>query len=74
MATLNLETTAEAPVIKSAEAAGCGVLVKKVLSGGHGSIDSLRYVGQHAGVCSMIVGTINPDHLKENVRILASKE
>ena len=72
MATLNIETTAEAEIIKTAGEAKCGVLVKKALASGHGSLDSLRFVGQQDGVCSMVVGTINPVHLRENARILES--
>ena len=72
MATLNIETTAEAQIIEAAGKAKCGVLVKKVLASGYGSVASLRYVGQQAGVCSMVVGTIDPIHLRENAQILES--
>ncbi len=70
MATLNIETTAETEIIKAAGRAKCGVLIKKVLASGHGSLASLRYVGRQDGVCSMVVGTINPDHLRENARMI----
>jgi len=66
MATLNLENRAEVPVIARAGANGCGVLIKKALASGHAGTDSLRYVAAQPGVSSIIVGTINPEHLHEN--------
>lgn len=70
MATLNLEEQAEAAVIARAGAAGCGVLIKKALGSGHAGPDSLRFVAAQPGVCSIIVGTIDPAHLRENVRVV----
>ena len=72
MATFNIEATAEARIIESANAAGCGVLVKKALAGGREPVTSLRYVAEQIGVCSIVVGTIDPGHLRENARILES--
>ena len=71
MATLNLETDAELPVIERAHALGKGVVIKKGLQSGHAASveNSFRYVFSHAGVSSMIVGTINPDHLRANVEL-----
>lgn len=48
-----------------------GVLVKKGLMSGHaGSIkDSMALLMQTEGIHSVIVGTINPEHLAENVRL-----
>ena len=53
-----------------------GVLLKKVLASGH--IDKLAttnpiqntfdFVYKHPGVTSVVVGTINPTHLKENIQ------
>jgi aryl-alcohol dehydrogenase-like predicted oxidoreductase len=77
MATLNLESDAELPVIRNAEQHNKGVVVKKGLQSGHaGDIEkSFRHVLSQPGVSSMIVGTINPAHLQDNVetcsRILA---
>ena len=67
MATLNLDEQDEAELIASAGAAGIGVLVKKALASGHSGTDSLRFAAGAAGVSSVIVGTINPAHLEENV-------
>jgi len=66
MATLNLQEQQEADLIARAGAAGCGVLVKKAMASGHSGTDSLRFAATAAGVASVIVGTINPDHLREN--------
>ena len=71
MATLNLESDAELPVIKHAHALNKGVVIKKGLQSGHTASveDAFRYVLSQAGVSSMIVGTINPAHLRSNVEI-----
>lgn len=71
MATLNLVDTVEAPLIARAAAAGCGVLVKKALASGHSGTDSLRFAAATEGVSAVIVGTINPAHLRENARVVA---
>ena len=71
MATYNLETDAELSVIERAHALNKGVVVKKGLQSGHADsvADAFRHVLTQAGVSSMIVGTINPDHLRSNVDI-----
>jgi len=66
MATLNLTATGEADVIARAGRAGVGVLVKKALASGHAGKDSLRYAASRPGVSSVIVGTLSPEHLREN--------
>lgn len=71
MATLNLEETDEEPLIARAAAAGVGVLVKKALASGHAGTDSLRYAASRVGVSSVIVGTLNPEHLREDARAVA---
>jgi aryl-alcohol dehydrogenase-like predicted oxidoreductase len=70
MATLNLEQQDEAPLIAEAAEAGCGVLVKKAMASGHAGIDSLRFVAAHPGVTSIVVGTIDLDHLRADARAL----
>ena len=71
MATFNLETDAELPVIERALELNKGVVVKKGLQSGHA--DSVEQAFWHVltqpGVSSMIVGTINSDHLRSNVEI-----
>ena len=69
MATYNLESDAELPVIERAYQLNKGVLVKKGLQSGHAASveDAFRHVLMQPGVSSMIVGTINLDHLRSNV-------
>lgn len=71
MATFNLETNAELPVIEHARELNKGVVVKKGLQSGHADSveDAFRHVLTQPGVSSMIVGTINPGHLRSNVEI-----
>ena len=70
MATLNLQERSEAAQIARAGAAGCGVLVKKALGSGHAGPDSLRFVAAQPGVSSILVGTIDPEHLRQNAALL----
>jgi aryl-alcohol dehydrogenase-like predicted oxidoreductase len=64
-----------------------GVLVKKALASGHLALDtrhadpvsaSLSLVLGHPGVTSAVIGSINPDHLRNNVskarEILATQQ
>jgi aryl-alcohol dehydrogenase-like predicted oxidoreductase len=75
MATCNLDYDDERPVFEAAAKQGRGVLVKKGLMSGHvpgedGVEQSFRHVFAQPGVSSMIVGTINPAHLRGNVAAL----
>ena len=74
MATYNPSYTDDAPVIAAAHAANKGVLIKKALNSGHDALgtpnetaDNLRTVLAIPGVSSAIVGTINLEHLRDNV-------
>ena len=75
MATLNLSDDHDLPVIARAQELNKGVVIKKGLQSGHadksaggaGVERAFEYIFSHAGVSSMIVGTINPNHLRENV-------
>jgi aryl-alcohol dehydrogenase-like predicted oxidoreductase len=69
MATYNSAYTAEKPVLNYCAAHRKGVLIKKAFASGHinDPATSLRFVLDHPGVTSVIVGTINPDHLRANV-------
>jgi len=77
MATLNLADDHDLPVIARAHELNKGVVIKKGLqsghadksAGGHGVEKAFEHVFSHAGVSSMIVGTINPQHLRQNVEI-----
>ena len=66
MATLNLTAREELPVIEEAGRSGCGVLIKKALQSGNAGIEGLRFAASQAGVSSVIVGTINEEHLRTN--------
>ena len=77
MATCNLSYNDELPVLESAQRLNKGVLVKKGLQSGHvegkeGVQESMAFVFNQPGVSSMIVGTINPEHLRSNVEVINS--
>lgn len=74
MATYNPAYIYEQPVLDYAAKHGGGILLKKALASGH--VDqfgedpvqaSMDFAFGHAGVDGIIVGTINPAHLKQNV-------
>lgn len=69
MATYNPAYTDEKPVLDYAAKTGKGLLLKKALSSGHAdSVEAaMDFAFSHPGVSSVIVGTINPEHLKQNV-------
>ncbi len=75
MLTYNLEQQ-DQKVVDYAKQNNKGVLVKKGLMSGHVNKagedlirDSMRLIFSQTAISSMIVGTINPDHLKNNVQI-----
>lgn len=70
MTELNLGNQEMAPLIADCAALGVGVLVKKALSSGHEGLESLRYVAGCQGVSSIVVGTLNEQHLRENIAAL----
>ena len=76
MVTLNLSNKKDLPVIKSALLKNKGVLLKKALNSGHFSEYSheqnLNFVMGISGVTSIVVGTINQEHLATNVSIINS--
>lgn len=69
MATYHVDYTAEQPVLDFCHKQHKGVLVKKAFASGHATdpASALRFVLRQAGVTSVIVGTINPQHLQQNV-------
>jgi len=68
MVTCNPAHQDEIPVLKAAAKQNKGVLIKKALQSGHGSVEeAMRFIFAQPGVSSAIVGTINPMHLKSNV-------
>lgn len=69
MASYNPEYTDEKPVLDYALAHDKGVLLKKVLSSGHNvnTKDAFDYALSHDAVSGVVVGTINPEHLRANI-------
>jgi aryl-alcohol dehydrogenase-like predicted oxidoreductase len=69
MVAYNPDDTSQASVLDAAEKQNKGLLVKKALVSGHtqNARESLRFVLQNKAVTSAIIGTINPDHLRQNV-------
>ncbi len=77
MATYNPGYTDELPVLQRAAELNKGVVIKKGLQSGHadaaaggGGVDAaLRFVLAQQAVHSVIVGTINSEHLKHNASV-----
>lgn len=74
MVTYNLAHDEELPVIRYAAAHNKGILVKKAFASGHLFLEgedpiqaSMNRILGTPGVGSIIAGTINPEHLRENV-------
>lgn len=75
MVTFNPTAEEERTVIRHAEKNNKGILIKKALASGHiahnNHQDTVQqafdFILQEKGVSSIIVGTINPQHLEQNV-------
>jgi aryl-alcohol dehydrogenase-like predicted oxidoreductase len=67
MVTLNEKETADLPAIARARELGKGVVVKKALGQGS-AVGSLGFAVRTPGVSSVVVGTVDAGHLKENAR------
>jgi len=69
MATYTPDYTDEKEVLDYAAAHHKGVILKKALSSGHNTNiqDAFDFSFAHQGTSQIIVGTINPDHLLQNV-------
>jgi len=78
MVTYNPSTREDQAVIDHARQQNRGVLIKKALNSGHGCVGEtsaeykMKFALARDGVSSVIVGTINPQHLAENVRAASS--
>lgn len=78
MATRNTSDHTDDPVLDRALELHKGVVIKKGLQSGHadskaggsGIEEAIRYVFSHQAVSCLIAGTINPEHLKDNARIV----
>ena len=72
MVALNLDDDSQLPVIEQARRLNKGILLKKALASGHAdAAGSLRHVLAVPGVHSAVVGTLSPDHLRQNVGYLS---
>lgn len=72
MVTYNASYTDEREVIHYAEQCHKAVFIKKGLGSGHlPAAEALQFILAERGVTSVIVGTINPAHLRENVSEVA---
>jgi predicted aldo/keto reductase-like oxidoreductase len=77
MVTYNQDYTDEQPVIDYAQKNKKGILVKKALGSGHhclagSTAESLRFVFKQEGVSSVLIGSINQNHIKENAEIISN--
>jgi len=70
MITLNQDEQKELPLVQEAKVCGAGVLIKKPISSGYGKPSVLPVTARHPGVSSLVVGTLNAAHLRENARLL----
>jgi aryl-alcohol dehydrogenase-like predicted oxidoreductase len=73
MVTYNKSHTAACAVIEYAREKGRAVLVKKALNSGHISrsgdvAEHIRFVVGRRGVTTLVFGSVNPDHIRANVR------
>ena len=74
MVTWNLNEQGEKTVLDYAAEHGKAILVKKALASGHLCSEgedpvqqSMNFVFSHPGVTSAVLGTINPDHMRQNI-------
>jgi aryl-alcohol dehydrogenase-like predicted oxidoreductase len=79
MVTYNLTRKSEQPVLDHATKLNKGIFIKKALDSGNKPAhldskvwlqDSLRFVLDHPAVTSIIMGTINPQHLLDNLETI----
>ncbi|OGT42351.1 MAG: aldo/keto reductase [Gammaproteobacteria bacterium RIFCSPHIGHO2_12_FULL_40_19] len=75
MVTFNPNYTDEVEVIHAAKQQQKAIFIKKAFASGHLQNvtveETMQFIFNEPGVTSVIVGTINPAHLKENVTIVA---
>lgn len=76
MVACNPDHQDELPVLEMASKQNRGVLIKKGLQSGHvgpeGVHRAMEFIYSQPGVSTVIVGTINPEHLRENVLMVES--
>lgn len=77
MLTYNRHEPSELPAIRAARISKKGVLIKKALHSGHFAESSdpdpleasLRFVYAERGASSVVIGTLNPTHLRANAQV-----
>jgi aryl-alcohol dehydrogenase-like predicted oxidoreductase len=70
MVEYHLDDASQAPVIAEAAAADVGVVVKKGLAAGRlDPAGAVRFVLDTPGVGSLVVGSLNVDHLRDSIRV-----
>lgn len=75
MVTLNTQDRSHLSVVQTAKEKGVGILVKKALASGHTDpAASLEWTAKQPGVSSVIVGTINPEHLRQNAAMIRADQ
>lgn len=75
MVTYHPDYTEEEAVITYAKQKEKGIFIKKAFASGHLSpAKSLPYIFAHSGVTSVIIGTINLCHLRDNVLLVPGSE
>jgi aryl-alcohol dehydrogenase-like predicted oxidoreductase len=68
MVEYHLNDDSMSEVIDKAERRGISVMVKKGLSSGHlNAADAIRFCLEKQGVTSIVVGSLNPDHMRNNL-------
>ena len=72
MVEYHLQDRAFEPVIAAARAAGIGIVVKKALASGKlAAEEGLRFVLNNPGVSTVVVGTLNSQHMLQNLNAIA---
>ncbi len=70
MVEYNLQDRSHAEVIAEAARADIGIVIKKGLASGHLAPEqAIRFVLATEGVASLVVGSLNLEHLRENVAV-----
>lgn len=73
MVEYHLEDTSHEDVLRAAQAQRVGVVVKKALaSGSLPSEAALRFVLAHPAVDSVVIGSLNRDHMRANLAVAAA--
>jgi aryl-alcohol dehydrogenase-like predicted oxidoreductase len=80
MVTYSPSAEADSEVIERAGSLNKGILIKKALNSGHdcqgkknSAAGNIQFALEHKGVSSVIVGTINPRHLTDNVTAASNR-